>query len=64
MTDTCRWFQEGEGGCYYNTECNQIFVVNEDCDPPLGAWMKYCCYCGKPLQEVPWEPEPGENDDE
>ena len=53
----CWWFQDGdEDSGTYMASCNQRYFVLED-GTPTDNRMKHCCYCGKPLVEVPIEPE-------
>jgi hypothetical protein len=48
-TDKCKWtYNEWDG--YYDTGCKQAFTVEEGC--PEDNHMKYCCYCGKELEQV------------
>ena len=56
----CRWSQDDEGS--YDTDCGEKFTFIDD--GPDG--MKFCCYCGKPLIDVPWveEAEPDWTDDD
>ena len=61
----CRWLQDGDEdfGTYmascnrpYMASCNRRYLVLED-GTPTDNRMTHCCYCGKPLVEVPIEPE-------
>jgi hypothetical protein len=53
----CRWLQDGdEDSNIYMASCNRRYFELED-GAPTDNHMKYCCYCGKPLVEVPIEPE-------
>jgi hypothetical protein len=53
----CRWYQDGdeESGTYM-ASCNRRYFMFED-GTPTDNRMTHCCYCGKPLVEVPIEPE-------
>jgi hypothetical protein len=54
----CRWLQEGdEESDTWAASCgrHRYFSLNEG--TPKDNHMKHCCYCGKPLVEVPIEPE-------
>ena len=54
---TCHWSQEDEGSGTYWTACGRSFMLNNG--GPTDNGLQHCCYCGKPLVEVPWvEPEP------
>jgi len=53
----CRWLQDGdEDSGTYMASCNRRYFVLED-GTPTDNRMTHCCYCGKPLVEVPIEPE-------
>ena len=54
----CRWLQESdEESDTWAASCgrHRYFSLNEG--TPKDNRMKHCCYCGKPLVEVPIEPE-------
>jgi len=55
MTEKCSWVQDGEGGPYA-TDCGDYFIVNEG--TLAENKMAFCCYCGKPVDEVLYEDEP------
>ena len=52
--DTCKW-TENENGLW-ETDCNDSFEFYSS--GPVENGMKFCPYCGKPLEEVkyvdPW----------
>jgi hypothetical protein len=53
----CRWLQDGdEGSSLYMASCNRRYFELED-GTPTDNHMTHCCYCGKPLVEVPIKPE-------
>jgi hypothetical protein len=53
----CRWLQDGdEDSGTYMASCNRRYFVLED-GTPTDNHMTHCCYCGKPLVEVPIERE-------
>jgi hypothetical protein len=53
----CRWLQDGdEDSGIYMASCNQRYFMFED-GTLTDNRMSHCCYCGKPLVEVPIEPE-------
>jgi hypothetical protein len=53
----CRWLQDGdEDSGVYMASCNQRYFMFED-GTLTDNRMTHCCYCGKPLVEVPIEPE-------
>jgi hypothetical protein len=49
----CTWSQDEEG-CW-STDCNNCFTLVDG--SPEDNGMKFCCYCGKRLEEVPWRAE-------
>jgi hypothetical protein len=54
----CRWLQEGdEESDTWAASCgrHRYFSLNEG--TPKDNHMRHCCYCGKPLVEVPIEEE-------
>lgn len=53
----CWWFQDGdEDSGTYMASCNQRYFSVVD-GTLKDNHMEHCCYCGKPLVEVPIEPE-------
>ena len=53
----CHWYQDGdEDSGTYMASCNRRYFMFED-GTPTDNRMSHCCYCGKPLVEVPIEPE-------
>jgi len=48
--DTCAWRQE-DG--LWRSECHNEFALFDG--TPLENKMKYCCFCGKPIEEFPEE---------
>ena len=55
--ETCTWAQDDEGGDVWNTDCHQIFCLGDG--GPKDNGMMFCCFCGKPLVEIPWEDREG-----
>ena len=54
---TCTWTQQDhEGGDSWETDCGNAFWL--DGGPPSENSMRFCCYCGRPLAEKRFEPEP------
>lgn len=46
----CKWkYEEWDGDCY-DTDCGESFVLFEG--TPEENKMKYCCYCGKEIEQV------------
>jgi hypothetical protein len=55
--ECCLWLQDGdEDSGTYMASCNRRYFMFED-GTPTDNRMTHCCYCGKPLVEVPIEPE-------
>jgi hypothetical protein len=53
----CEWKEDDlDCGCW-NTACGEAFVLNGDL--PSDNKMKFCCYCGKPLKEIPYKEQEG-----
>ena len=55
----CVWSEDDDGGPW-STGCERLFEINEG--RPSENGMKFCCFCGQPLEEVPFEYE-DESDD-
>ncbi len=55
---TCTWYQDGDDSDVWATECSEFFCIIED--TPKENGFKYCCYCGKPLEESLHEDEKDE----
>ncbi len=52
--ETCKWSADFEGVWW--TDCDEAHVLTND--GPTENNMKFCCYCGKPLEAAPYkEPE-------
>lgn len=51
-TWSCAWVQEDEGCDTWWSACSHGFTFNDY--GPKDNGFKFCCYCGKPLEEVPW----------
>lgn len=48
----CKWTEDDEGN--WTPDCGGAWTF-----PTAGPWAngaKFCCRCGKPLEEVPYEP--------
>jgi len=55
--ETCTWQQDGDiDSGTYMASCSRRYFNLED-GTPTDNRMSHCCYCGKPLIEVPIEPE-------
>lgn len=54
--DGCIWAQDGDADSdTWATGCRHYFTLNDG--GPTDNEMRFCCYCGRPLIEVPWEDE-------
>jgi hypothetical protein len=54
----CHWYQDGdEDSDKWAASCgrHRYFQLNDG--TPTDNRMTHCCYCGKPLVEVPIDPE-------
>lgn len=52
MSEKCHWMQDGEPESdTWSTACGGMFAITDG--TPSENRMRYCCYCGKPLSEVP-----------
>lgn len=51
--DTCAWREDEDGT--WETDCGQAFVFVDD--GPVENGMKYCCYCGKQIDALPYVEE-------
>lgn len=57
----CTWFQDGEAADLWSTGCGHYFEINEG--TPSDNDFAFCCFCGKPLDEAPWEDEDDEHEE-
>lgn len=58
--DGCIWTPDGDYDGPWATKCGHYFELNDG--GPKDNGMRYCCYCGRPLVEVPWEDEPADGE--
>lgn len=55
--EQCSWTQDDEGSDAWFAGCGKGWFRLDDGTPSSNR-MSHCCYCGKPLVEMPWtEPE-------
>ena len=54
MPDVCTWTQDDDSHLWM-TACQGDFSLEEG--TPSENQMRFCCYCGKPLEEHPYEDE-------
>lgn len=45
--EPCTWTQDADGA--WNTTCGEAFYL--DTGTPNENKLKFCCYCGAPLEE-------------
>jgi hypothetical protein len=60
--DTCTWTQTGDEYDFWETSCDHAFVINEG--TPKENGMRFCCYCGKRLEAVPYTISEAADEDE
>lgn len=44
----CKWTEDDLG--LWNTECENMFVIGDG--SPRENKMNFCCYCGKPIEQI------------
>lgn len=49
---TCIWQQEGECSDGWDTSCKRAFRIDDG--TPAENGMKFCCFCGNPIEESQW----------
>lgn len=54
----CEWKQDADGN--WETGCGDLFCLNDS--SPLENGMKFCCYCGLTLDEVPYDDDSGDEE--
>jgi hypothetical protein len=59
--ESCLWTQLDDESDCWETECGNAFSLNED--GPSQNKMRFCCYCGHQLEEVPWTDKDEETGD-
>lgn len=50
---TCTWSQEDEDSDGWDTSCGKCFRIDDG--HPLENAMKFCCFCGGAIEELPWK---------
>lgn len=50
MTESCKWDEDENS--VWGTGCGNLHVVNPHKGKPLDNGMVFCCYCGKPIEQV------------
>jgi len=48
----CDWIEDVDG--VWQTACDNLFEINEG--TPEQNNMKFCCYCGKPIDQFTVDP--------
>lgn len=51
MSATCRWYQDPDQ-LTFHTQCGHAFEFAQPGETPAEGSMGYCCFCGKPIEEV------------
>ena len=46
----CVWHNDPETDNSWDTSCRELFVIIDG--TPTENGMRFCCYCGKPIQEA------------
>ena len=49
IREQCIWAQDGVGEDHWDTGCRGRFTIMDG--SPSENKMRFCCYCGKPLEE-------------
>ena len=57
-TKHCVWHQDGEDSDTWGSKCGRYFRLDDG--TPDDNHMRWCCYCGKPLESVIWTDEDDE----
>lgn len=53
-TAKCAWSQDGDyDGDMWATGCGNYFILTDG--TPAENDMRFCCYCGKSLETIPYE---------
>jgi hypothetical protein len=50
---TCSWTEDGD----YQTACGQELIALDDAGP-LSGWVKFCCFCSRPVVFAPAPEDP------
>jgi len=55
--ESCKWKQvdDWNNSSVWDTDCGNAFTIENG--TPLDNEMKFCCYCGKPLEQIEAEEE-------
>jgi hypothetical protein len=53
VSEACGWNQDDEDSDIWSSDCGNAFVLF-DGDPRQNS-MRFCCYCGRPLDVFRWE---------
>lgn len=53
-TPRCEWVPVDEDGPDFETSCGQAF---QSLTYGAPTFVKFCCYCGRPVTHVPFEVE-------
>jgi len=50
MADKCKWTRHDIGADGWSTDCGRDFMLNDG--TPEDNGMRFCCYCGRPVEQV------------
>ena len=53
--ESCKWSEDADGN--WETDCGNAFCLEDG--PPSENNLRYCCYCGRKLEEVLYEEPSG-----
>lgn len=48
MTEACKWTEDDDGS--WDTGCDSGYFMDDG--SPTSRGMKFCCFCGKPIEQV------------
>jgi hypothetical protein len=54
-SNICTWYQEENESDLWLSNCGLYYTITEGF--PSENEIKYCCKCGRPVEEIPWEIE-------
>ena len=58
--EACTWTRNlDDDSGMYETSCGEAFMISDG--TPKENSFKFCCYCGKSLEEDHWSDELGES---
>lgn len=60
MGKVCEWHEEDAESNCWDTTCGEVFQLNHD--TPAENNMRFCCYCGGALEQVPYGSDDGDDE--